>query len=181
MWNLSGYSGSRVGVEDRFAELVRAKYEPLRRAAFVLCGDVDQADDLVQNALVRALRARQRVLGAADADAYLYVLLVNTYRTGLRRRWRGEVPSAEVAPVGVPGAALPDVASRVDVLRALASLSPAHRRTVVLRYMADLSEQATAEALGCSVGTVKSRSARALAALRADAGAMSALGGGQDG
>lgn len=168
-------------MEDHFVELVRARYEPLRRAAFVLCGDVDQADDLVQTALVRALRARQRVLGAADVDAYLYVLLVNTYRTGLRRRWRGEVPSADPARAEPSSGTAPDLAARVDVLRALASLSPAHRRTVVLRYMADLSEQATADALGFSVGTVKSRCARALAALRADAGAMAALGGGHDG
>lgn len=162
-------------MEQDFAELVGSRYERLRHAAYVLCGEVDAADDLVQTALARAVRARGRVEAAEDVDGYLYVLLVNTYRTGLRRRWRGETSSGlDPAADGVQWS--PDGAERrLDVRRALMRLSPDHKRVLVLRFMADMSEADTANALGCSVGTVKSRTSRALSVLRADEQAQQAL------
>lgn len=160
-----------------FADLVASRYERLRRAAFVLCGNVHDADGLVQTALARAVRARSRVQAARDVDAYLHVLLVNTHRTGLRRLWRGET-SAGLLPAVPPTVAIDGAAEadwRVDVRAALRRLRPDQRRVLVLRYMADMSEDDTAAALGCSPGTVKSRASRALSALRVDEHAQRAL------
>jgi len=168
-----------MGVREDFADLVASRYERLRRAAYVLCGDVHAADDLVQTALVRAFRSRGLVEAAGDVDAYLHVLLVNTYRTGLRRRWRGEISSGLLLAGEAGGGSSGADERRLDVKEALMSLGAEHRRVLVLRYMADLSEAETARALGCSVGTVKSRTSRALAALRTDEGAQQALAQGE--
>lgn len=166
-------------MKPEFAELVASRYERLRHAAFVLCGDLDAADDLVQTALARAVRARSRLEAARDLDAYLYVLLVNTYRTGLRRMWRGETSVGLNPTVGYQRSADDEVDRRLDVRRALMRLTPDHRRVLVLRFMADLSEEATADALGCSIGTVKSRTSRALSVLRVDHAAQQALAKGE--
>lgn len=156
-------------MED-FDALVRARYERLRRAAFVLTGDRDAADDLVQSALVKVMRHWSRVRAADDVDAYLFKTLTFTYRTALRRRWTSERPHAHVDDLADSAGAddgLVAVPDRTAVVAALSELSPAHREVLVLRYMADWSEAETATVLGCSVGTVKSRASRALAVLRA--------------
>jgi RNA polymerase sigma-70 factor (sigma-E family) len=152
------------GVDDLEA-LITGKYEPLRRAAFVLTGNVDAADDLVQVALLKVTRSAARLREASDVDAYLHKVLVNTHRTLWRRRWRGEVATGWV-PEPEASAGDPAVLIRQSLLTALSTLSAGQRQVVVLRHMADFSEAATAEALGCSLGTVKSRSARALGVLR---------------
>jgi RNA polymerase sigma-70 factor (sigma-E family) len=163
-----------VVVEQDFAALVASRYERLRHAAYVLCGSLDAADDLVQTALARAVRSRARVEAADDVDAYLHVMLVNTYRTGLRRLWSGE-RSSGLSPAGESPKPSADAAERLDVHAALMRLSPSHRKVLVLRFMADMSESETAQALGCTVGTVKSRTSRALTALRGDKTAQRAL------
>lgn len=154
-------------MDDGFEALVRSRYERLRAAAIVLCGNLDDADDLVQTTLAKAFRHWRRVRAADDVDAYLFKMLTLTYRSSARRRWRGEVPSPDPRlsadqQVGPDG----EVAERDAVTAALRALSPAHRQVLVLRFMADWSEQRTADALGCTVGTIKSRQSRALAALR---------------
>lgn len=94
-------------------------------------------------------------------------VLVNCYRDSRRRRRWGEHP-AERLPGGTAADAV-DGLAHVDtedaVQRALGSLSVANRAAIVLRFYAHLSEQETAEALGIAVGTVKSRTSRALARL----------------
>jgi RNA polymerase sigma factor (sigma-70 family) len=94
--------------------------------------------------------------------------MINTWASWWRRRWRGEVPAAQL-----PDAAAPDCYSSIDsrqLLRAaLAKLSPRQRAVVVLRYHQDLSEAQVADLLGISVGTVKSQAAKALAAMREQA------------
>jgi DNA-directed RNA polymerase specialized sigma24 family protein len=80
-----------------------------------------------------------------------------------RRRWRGEHPTADVVDGGSDD---PDVAAAVDARTALAALPWGQRAVLVLRFFDDQSEARTAEILGCSVGTVKSRTSRALASLR---------------
>jgi RNA polymerase sigma-70 factor (sigma-E family) len=103
-----------------------------------------------------------------DPEAYVRKIMVNTWSSWWRRRWRGEVPLAQL-----PDGAAPDTYAAADhrfALRsALAKLPPGQRAVVVLRYHQDLSETQVADLLGISVGTVKSQAAKALAALREQA------------
>jgi DNA-directed RNA polymerase specialized sigma24 family protein len=87
--------------------------------------------------------------------------MVTTYTSWRGRRWRGETP-AEAVPEGPA----PDGGRDLDLVSALAGLSPRQRAVVVLRYFEDLTEAETAAALGCSVGTVKAHHSRAIAHLR---------------
>lgn len=106
-----------------------------------------------------------------DGNPELYVrrVMVNLCRTQARRRWRSEVIGLPEEPAG---ARLPDEADGVLLQLALRSallaLPPRQRAAVALRYFEDLSEKQTADAMGCSVGTVKSTTSRALAGLRAN-------------
>jgi RNA polymerase sigma factor (sigma-70 family) len=94
-------------------------------------------------------------------------MMATTYLTWWRRRWRGEVPTSALpeTPGDDPyaGSEL-----RQALARLLAELPRRQRAVLMLRYHADLTEAATAQALGISVGTVKSHTARALASLRAN-------------
>lgn len=145
-------------------DVIRSRYEVLRRAAYVLTGDLHSADDLVQTTFLKVVRHWRRVSVAADIDAYLYTVLMRTHRSQLRRHWRVEQPTDPVPESGVDEDLA--VLDREGLREALRRLSPAHRQVLVLRFMADWSEAECAAALGCSVGTVKSRTSRALVALR---------------
>ena len=90
--------------------------------------------------------------------------LVNTLAKTRRRLWRGEIPTSELPDVPAQGGTS-DSDTRADLRRALGRLSPDHRAALVLRFVGDLTEQQTADALKVPVGTVKSRVARALAAI----------------
>lgn len=144
-------------VADRRPRLVRS-------AVLMGCPEAD-AEDVVQTALAKALRAWRKIQRADSPDAYLQRILLNTLRDAQRRRWNGEVPT-EVLPDG--GSEGPDPVEGIAVRRALAAMTPQHREVLVLRFYADLSERETALALGVPTGTVKSRTTRALAALAAD-------------
>lgn len=99
------------------------------------------------------------------AEAYVRTVVVNTYRSSMGRRWRAEVPTGSLPDV--PSADYGSlVANRADLARALNELAPGQRAVVMLRFFADMTEQQTADALGCTVGTVKSQTSRAIAALR---------------
>jgi RNA polymerase sigma-70 factor (sigma-E family) len=151
-------------VSGDFDEYVRARHERLCRVAYVLCGDWQHAEDLVQSTLAKAYVAHRRG-HVENLDAYVHRALVTTQASWWRRRWHGEVATA-----ALPDSAAPDAYAAVDrrraVTGALGTLPAAQRSALALRYLADLSEADTAAALGCSVGTVKSRVSRALATLR---------------
>ena len=145
-----------------FEEYVAARGRALWRSAWLLTGDRQRAEDLVQTALVKCWRRWDRI--ASDTgDAYVRRALVTTYIDWRRRKWVGEVPTSAL-PEPVAGDADPSV--RRDVLAALARLPRGQRAVIVLRFYDDLTEAQTASALGISVGTVKSQTARALATLR---------------
>jgi RNA polymerase sigma-70 factor (sigma-E family) len=150
-----------------FEEFVAGRGQALQRFGYALTGDWALAEDLLQTALARAYPRWSRIT-RDDPEAYVRKIMLNTWSSWWRRRWRGEVPSPQL-----PEAAGPDGYTAVDsrqVLRAaLAALPPRQRAVVVLRYHQDLSEVQVAELLGISVGTVKSQAAKALAALRAQA------------
>lgn len=148
-----------------FSEYVAARRPALVRSAVLLGCSVDDAEDLVQTTLARCLRHWRRVSKADRIDAYVFRMLMNAYRDSRSRRWTGETPTSELPEVVAPEV---DVALGLAVRRALARLSADHREVLVLRFYADLSERETAEVLAVAPGTVKSRTARALAALSAD-------------
>lgn len=146
-----------------FEEYVAARGRALWRSAWLLTGDAQQAEDLVQTALVKCWRRWDQIAADHSVDGYVRRALITTYTDWRRRRWTGEVSTA-VLPDG--WATAPDLAVRQDVRAALARLTRGQRAVVVLRYYDDLTEAQTAAALGVSVGTVKSQTARALATLR---------------
>lgn len=143
-----------------FAEQASA---PLLRTAWLLTGDHHAAHDLVQAALVKTYLAWPRVR-PEGALAYARRVLVNE-RTDSWRRHRKEVAVAETPDLPPDDGADP-VGDRDLVVRLLARLPEQQRRVVVLRYYVDLSEQAVADLLGISVGSVKSAASRGLASLR---------------
>ncbi|MGH3504730.1 MAG: SigE family RNA polymerase sigma factor [Nocardioidaceae bacterium] len=148
-----------------FDEFVAARSFALWRSAWLLTGDAQRAEDLVQAALAKVWPHWSRVSGRGSPEAYLRRVLFTTYVAWWHRRWNGEVPTAQL-PEGAGADEAATVAVRRDVLAALQQLPRGQRAVVVLRYFEDLSEAEAAEVLGCSVGTIKSQAHKALAALR---------------
>jgi RNA polymerase sigma-70 factor (sigma-E family) len=141
----------------------------LVRFAYGLTGDRDLAEDLAQTALANAYASWSRVRRADDPDAYLRRIVLNAHRSGFRKRRVAEQLSG--SPPDLDGShASPDPATqqaeRATVIAAIAMLPPRQREVVVLRFWLDLTEAQVATALGCSIGTVKSQTSRALAKLR---------------
>jgi RNA polymerase sigma-70 factor (sigma-E family) len=148
-----------------FEAFVSARGDALWRSAWLLTGDHQVAEDLVQTALSKSWRVWERV-GQDGFEAYVRRAMFTTYASWWRRKWRGEAPTASVPETA---ATWPDRDGRVDLIAALAALPRGQRVVVVLRYFEDLTERQTAELLGVSIGTVKSQNARALTALRSSA------------
>lgn len=142
---------------EGFREYVEARSPALMRAAWLLTGSEAAAQDLVQTALVRMWPRWSKVQRAGGVDAHVRRVLMTTYVDGRRRRWHGEVPTAVLPDDSSAPDAHADAELRMSVRRALAELPPRQRAVVVLRYFEDLTEAQTAEALGCTVGTVKNR------------------------
>jgi RNA polymerase sigma-70 factor (sigma-E family) len=154
------------GRSQDFREFVRDRALPLHQSAYLLCGDWHIAHDLVQEALIKAYRHWPRVQRADSPDAYVRGILLNEVRDRWRRRDKAEsFAHFPVAEPAVPDAT-DDIARRDRLLRALLELPLQQRMTVVLRYLEGLTQVETAELLGCSEGTVKSQSSRALTTLR---------------
>jgi len=168
--------GGRVVVEEgtrtepepgSMAELY-ARYVPAGiRLAFLLTGDRNRADDLAHEAFVRCVGRFAHLRAHRAFEAYLRRAIVNLHTSGVRhlyveREWlRREGPRLASAT-----ASLPDIAGREDLWRALGTLPSRQRAALVLRYYEDLSENDTAEVLGCSVAAVKSLVARGSETLR---------------
>jgi RNA polymerase sigma-70 factor (sigma-E family) len=155
----------RAADESAFEDFVAARSDDLMRLAVLLASDRGHAEDLVQTALVKTYRRWDRI---RSDDPYPYVrkVLVTSAASWRRRR-----VTQEIVDLPAYDPAGPDdtdaVAERHRMDDALAGLPPRMRAVLVLRYAEDLSEAATAEALGVSIPTVKSQTARGLARLRA--------------
>ncbi len=155
------------GAEEQFREFVRSRAAPLHRAAYLLCGDWHLADDLVQEALAKTFRHWRRVQLADSPDAYVRRILINEVNRHFERNRRTPTPvdlhsrrqdPADHSQPDASGA----LARRDQLLTALLALPERQRATVVLRYLEGMSEAETAAILGCSEGTVKSQTSRAL-------------------
>jgi RNA polymerase sigma-70 factor (sigma-E family) len=153
-------AGARV---DVMTEVFSGQYPSLVRLAAMLLDDAYAAEDVVQEAYIRAVAGQRRLRDPQKALAYLRQTVVNLSRSSIRRRllvWRHSVSS------------LPDVSSaeegaiesfeRQAVIRALRSLPRRHRETLVLRYYLDLTVEQTALTLGISPGAVKAYTSRGL-------------------
>jgi RNA polymerase sigma-70 factor (sigma-E family) len=149
---------------ETFESFVAARGDALWRSAWLLTGDAALAEDLVQTALLKGWPKFDRV-GPGGFEPYVRRILFTTHASWWRRKWRGERPSAAL-PDHPDQHAAPDSDARQDLITALASLPRGQRAVIVLRYFDDLTEAQTADVLGISVGTVKSQTSRALAALR---------------
>ncbi|MET8911283.1 SigE family RNA polymerase sigma factor [Micromonospora sp. NPDC004551] len=149
----------------RLAEFVASRTPALMRVAYLLTGDRHAAEDLFQSALARTI-PRWRSLRHADPEGYLRTVMyreqVSWWRRLGRRRETALTPADEAVQPDPSGGT--DV--RLAMRAALRLLPPAQRTVLVLRYYEDLTETQVAEALGCTVGTVRSRTHRAVTRLR---------------
>ena len=141
--------------DEALSALAAERYPRLLGRAVLLCGDRALAEDLVQEALVAALRTRRTFESLNQAEQYVRRAIASRYvdtvrsESAARRRERETYSAARVPdPAGAVGAA-------VDVASALATLPPRARACVALRYLDGLSTRETAEALGLSEGSVK--------------------------
>jgi RNA polymerase sigma-70 factor (sigma-E family) len=152
-----------------FEGFVAARSPRLLRVCYLLTRDWAAAEDLLQTSLAKAWFAWDRI--GDEPEAYVRAVIANTYASWWRRRWRGEVPTDAVPEVPADGGQRDltgDVDERDELWAALGRLPRRQRAVVVLRFFEDLTERQTADALGISVGTVKSQTSRALATLRID-------------
>jgi RNA polymerase sigma-70 factor (sigma-E family) len=152
-----------------FDEFLRDQLSPLVRFAGVLTGDSHLAQDLTQDALVRA-HARWARIGAVDRpDLYLRRMITNGYLSW-RRRWAVRSIQSVADTDRLSTATHPDPAGRVadqdHVLALLATLTRRQRAALVLRFYDGRTDAEIAEILGCTPGTVRSHISRALAGLR---------------
>jgi RNA polymerase sigma-70 factor (sigma-E family) len=164
--NLSVALGVFLGMRDdeSFAAFVWARQAPLVRFAYLLSGDSQTAQDLVQTALARTL-PKWHSLDPNTAEAYVQRAIVNGHRSLWRRRSSGE-RATDVLPETVGRDALAAVDDADQLRRGLMQLPRRQRAVIALRFYLDLTEAQAAERLGCSVGTVKSQTSRGLARLR---------------
>ena len=148
------------GPERDFEEFVAARSAALLRTAYLLTGNRQDAEDLVQVALLKAVPKWTRV---REHEPYVRrILLHESVSRWRRRRWR-ETSTESLPELAAAG---PDVDARLALRQALAHLAPRQRAVIVLRYFDDLTESQTADLLGISVGTVKSQAHDALVRLR---------------
>jgi RNA polymerase sigma-70 factor (sigma-E family) len=147
-----------------FADYVAARMPSLRRLAVLLCHDWHRADDLVQAGITTLYVHWTKARAADNIDAYVRTILVREFLRERRTGWARRVTvSADVPEFAV---AAVDQEGRLDLRRAVAALPPRQRAALVLRFYCDLTVEQSAEALGCTPGTVKSQTAKALDNLR---------------
>jgi RNA polymerase sigma-70 factor (sigma-E family) len=153
--------------EDALHDFVRDRRLALFRSAYLMCGNRHEAEDLVQTTLVKVVLGWRRLQKLDNVEAYARKTLFNTFIEGRRRFWRREHVYGELPERAAPE---PDSETGMVVREALARITPRQRAVLVLRYWEDQSVEATAAVLGMRENTVKSHTARGLAALRAQVG-----------
>ena len=150
-----------------FEGFVAARWAALYRTAYLLTGQHAEAEDVLQTTLVKAFASWGRVERADSAEAYVRRMLVNGFISSRRRgssRLERVQDSAPDVPVATHESAVLD---RLNLWTYVTGLPPRQRAVIVLRFYEDMSERQVAEALGCSLGTVKSQTHDALKTLRA--------------
>ena len=157
----------QVPDDPEFRDYVTTRGRALLRTAYLLTGNLADAEDLLQAALAKTYLAWDRIEDRGALDGYVRRAMVNTHISWWRRRRVQEFPTDEL-----PDRAVADHAGDSDLQealrRAIDRLPLRMRTAVVLRYYEDMTEAEVAERLGVSLGTVKSTVSRAVAKLRID-------------
>src|SRR5262245_36426982 len=156
-----------AAADAAFTEFAAANRARLRSTAYLLCGDWHRASDHVQEGLLRLYVAWPRLVRQGGELAYARKAVVSAFLDSRRRRSSSERPTAEPEDRASGEDLATAVADRDALMAALARLPERQRACVVLRYFEELDVRETAAALGCSDGTVKSQTSRALTSLRA--------------
>lgn len=151
-----------------FAQFVEARERALQRAARALTGDWTMAEDLVQTALAQSWPRWERIRRRDNPEVYVRRVMLNTWVSWGRQRWRSERASPVVPDIPTGEDVASKVVMRMAVRGALEALPRRQRTVLVMRVYDDLTEKQVAQALNCPVGTVKSVMSRALARLRED-------------
>ena len=159
-----------------FEQFVAESTGSLLRTAYLVTGDSGHAEDLVQQSLFKIARRWSRVASMESPQAYARRILINVALDDAKRRSRHRAELAGQSlpdrPPSVPWesemswGALGAADDRLELIRALGELPPRQRAVLVLRYFDDLTESEVASTLGCSIGTVKSTTSRALEKMR---------------
>jgi len=150
--------------DAEYTEYVTARLPSLRRLALLLSQDSCRADDLVQAAIIKVYVQWSRAAAADNIDAYVNTIVVREFLHERRSSWSrrvsltGELPERAALQV--------DHDRCMDLEAAVAALPPRQRATLVLRFYCDLNVDQCADLLGCTQGTVKSQTAKALSSLR---------------
>jgi RNA polymerase sigma-70 factor (sigma-E family) len=152
---------------DDFAAYVRASEQRHKRLAFLLTGDLHEAEDLLQAAYAKVYPRWHKIRTYDVPDAYLRRVMVSQRVSWWRRSKGAEVVRADLSGMVVQAAdPAPGLVESQALLDALRQLPPRQRAAVVLRHWCDLSEAEVADTMDCSVGTVKSNTSKGLAHLR---------------
>jgi RNA polymerase sigma-70 factor (ECF subfamily) len=171
---------AQAGDAEAFGEICRRHETRLLRQALTLCGNATLAEDLAQDTLVEAWKSLRRYNGRCHFFTWLCAILLNRYRNTIREQ--RPVPFSSLASRDrdecegsvanlVDQGSLPDEAAQIReqtarILECLEALPPKHQQVIYLRFFVDDSLVGIADALGCSLGTVKSRLFHALEKLR---------------
>jgi RNA polymerase sigma-70 factor (sigma-E family) len=155
---------AHAAAERHVTALYRAHALSLARLALLMLGDSDAAQDVVQDAFLGLYRRWDKLASTDAAPAYLRASVVNGCRTALRRRSRPAFHAAG-EPLESAEAALMHTEEQRAVLDAIRRLPARQREALVLRYYLDLPQEQVAQAMGVSLGTVKSATSRAVAAV----------------
>jgi len=148
-----GPQGLAAPTDPTLSEVFEGSYRRLVVQLYGVVGDICEAEDLVQEAFVRATAAGKRFLGAGNPEAWLQTTAINLHRN----RWRKLRNFAKIRQHLAQPTDLEGLDEHVAIVSALRALPQSHRQVIALYYLADLPVAEVAEALGCPVGTVKSR------------------------
>ena len=159
-------AGRRAARDADFAAYLQARQASVLRTAYLLTGDRHTAEDLVQTAFAKLYLSWDRVRDQGSIDGYLRRIVVNEHNSLWRRPWKKREHATDEVPEPTPTLDEYDDGRSAALWALVQSLPKKARAVLVLRYYEELSEAETAEILGVSVGTVKSQTSRALAALR---------------
>jgi RNA polymerase sigma-70 factor (sigma-E family) len=156
-----------TATEDAFAAFVRHRQVELVRLGWALTGDRQLGEDLAQTALQRLWPRWDHVSASGEPYAYAQRIMVNLWSSWRGRRWRQMERVVETPPDRHAEGDADRLDANDEVDRWLATLPSRQRAVITLRFLLDMSVDETAERLGCSAGTVKSQTAKALGHLRA--------------
>jgi RNA polymerase sigma-70 factor (ECF subfamily) len=159
-----------AGDVDAFAAIVRRWQTPLINLAYRFCGDRGRAEEMAQEAFLRAFRGLEGFRGDAAFSTWLFALATNVYRSELRRIPQRMV-TLEEAPEPIDPASMTQIHELRDrdfaVRRAVLALPPKYREAMLLFYFHEMDIPAAAQSLGLPEGTVKARLHRGRELLRA--------------